>query len=293
MQSREIRRVWTVKPEQANPIHKVGVVLEPGNWEEFDPFLMLAEDWFQEGVFDFHPHRGIETVTFVIEGVLEHYDNNAGNGSLTAGGAQWMTAGRGVIHKETAPLGQQVHTLQLWINLKSNDKMTEPRYQNLQGHEMPLRQEKGTKVRVFSGVSGEAKASTKNHVPVTMVEMWLEPGASISQSLPGSYNGFVYILEGEGVFGTTHKTEGKQKQVLWLGSTADAQAESEITIQATANSSLHLLLYAGEPVREPVVAYGPFVMNTQQQIMQAFSDYRAGKFTNPNDTRTLAGNSIG
>jgi redox-sensitive bicupin YhaK (pirin superfamily) len=275
---RDIKRVWTVKPQQESSIHKVGIVLQPGNWEEFDPFLMMAEDWFQAGVFDFHPHRGIETVTYVIEGNLEHYDNNFGSGSITVGDAQWMTAGRGVIHKETPPAGEVVHTLQLWVNLRSEDKMTEPRYQDLRRAELPVRQEDGATVRVFSGASGEINATTKNHVPVTMIEVTLVPGASFTQELPGSYNGFVYILEGRGTFGRS-KTEGQKNQVLWLGS-AEGGVESELSVQA--EEELRFLLFAGEPVRERVVAYGPFVMNSEQQIRQAFADYQSGKFGKAN-----------
>jgi len=279
MQPRNITKVWTVKPVQNSPIHKVGIVLEPGNWAEFDPFLMMAEDWFQEGVFDFHPHRGIETVTFVIEGSIKHYDNMAGDGQITTGDAQWMTAGRGVIHKETPPPGVITHSLQLWVNLRSADKMTEPRYQNLLSNELPIRQEKGATVRVFSGRSGDITADTKNHVPVTMVEVLLEAGASISQTIPGSYNGFIYILEGQGTFGV-NKTEGVKNQVLWLGEGGTGDSEIEII----AKEKLRVLLFAGEPVREPVVAYGPFVMNTEAEIRQAFADYRAGKFANKEAT---------
>lgn len=274
MKQRDIRRTWTVKPQKESPIHKVAIVLEPGNWEEFDPFLMMAEDWFQPGVFDFHPHRGIETITYIIEGTLEHYDNQGGYGNLQPGDAQWMTAGRGVIHKETPPEGQQVHSLQLWLNLRSSDKMTQPRYQDLRAQDLPLREQDGAKIRVFSGSSGDVTASTRNHVPVTMLEISLEPGASLSQELPGSYNGFIYILEGSGAFGAG-QTPGQQNQVLWLGSGGN-EPQSEITIQA--KERLRLLLWAGEPVKEPVVAYGPFVMNSQAEIVQAFADYRAGKF---------------
>lgn len=274
MKQRDIRRTWMVKPQKASPIHKVGIVLEPGNWAEFDPFLMMAEDWFQPGVFDFHPHRGIETVTYIIDGTLEHFDNQGGYGRLEAGDAQWMTAGRGVIHKETPPEGQLVHSLQLWVNLKSSDKMTQPRYQDLRGKNLPLREEDGVKIRVFSGSSGEVSATTRNHVPVTMLDVWLEPEMNLTQELPGSYNGFIYVLEGSGTFGL-NKTEGQQNQVLWLGS-GDNEPASQISIQA--KEKLHLLLWAGEPVKEPVVAYGPFVMNSQAEIRQAYADYQAGKF---------------
>ncbi|HEX2911326.1 MAG TPA: pirin family protein [Chloroflexia bacterium] len=275
---REIKRVWTVKPQQESPIHKVGLVLEPGNWAEFDPFLMMAEDWFQAGVFDFHPHRGIETVTYVIEGSLEHYDNNFGSGRIETGDAQWMTAGRGVIHKETPPVGQEVHTLQLWVNLKSAEKMAEPRYQDLRLSELPVRQEEGATIRIFSGTSGDVTSATKNHVPVTMLEVTLEPGAKVTQELPGSYNGFIYVLEGQGTFGQ-NKIEAAKNQVLLLGAAEDAE-NSEISVEA--GEKLRFLLFAGEPVRERVVAYGPFVMNSEEQIMQAFADYRAGKFASKN-----------
>ncbi|WP_430734269.1 pirin family protein [Fodinisporobacter ferrooxydans] len=272
---RDISRVWTVEPQRESSIHTVAMVLEPGRFEEYDPFLMLAEDWFQQGTFDVHPHRGIETVTFVIDGILEHYDNNSGKDQLLPGDVQWMTAGRGVIHKEDPAEGETVHSLQLWINLPGDKKMTAPRYQNLRSKDMPMRREAGAVVRVFSGSSAEIVSSTLNHVPVTMVEMILEPGATVTQDLPGSYNGFLYVLEGSGTFGA-NAMEGKKNQVVWLGSADDAK-ESEVTIRA--NEKLRVLLYAGEPVKERVVQYGPFVMNTEEEIRQAIDDYRNGKFS--------------
>lgn len=271
---RGIRRIKTVQYQINSPIHRNGFILEPGNWREYDPFLMLAEDFFQKGTFDLHPHRGIETVTYVIDGTLEHFDNKAGEGKLEPGDVQWMTAGKGVIHKEDPANGSTVHSLQLWINLPRSKKMTEPRYQNLQSKDMSVRKEAGAIVRVFSGSSRGVHASTLNHVPVTMVEFLLEPEASVMQDLPGSYNGFLYILEGSGTFGID-KTEGHAGQVLFLSS-ADGVPESEITI--TAKEKLRVLLYAGEPVNESVTAYGPFVMNTQEEIRQAIMDYQTGKF---------------
>jgi len=271
---RRIRRVKTVEYQTNSPIHRNGFVLEPGNWEEYDPFLMLAEDFFQRGTFDLHPHRGIETVTYVIDGVLEHYDNKAGFGSLEPGDVQWMTAGRGVIHKEDPAPGSTVHSLQLWVNLPSTKKMTEPRYQNLKSEDMPVRKEEGALIRVFSGSSKGIKAPTLNHTPVTMVEMIVEPGVSVAQDLPGSYNGFLYILEGSGTFGVDG-TRGKAGQVLFLDY-PNATGESEILI--IADEKLRVLLYAGEPIREQVVAYGPFVMNTKEEIRQAIVDYQTGKF---------------
>jgi redox-sensitive bicupin YhaK (pirin superfamily) len=274
MKQRTIRRINTVQYQSNSPIHRNGLLLEPGNWQEYDPFLLMAEDFFQRGTFALHPHRGIETVTFVIDGTLEHYDNKAGAGKLTAGDVQWMTAGRGVIHKEDPAPRSTVHSLQLWINLPRKDKMTEPRYQDLLSKDMPVYQQEGVLVRVFSGATRNMKAETLNYVPITMVEMAVDPGATFSPDLPGSYNGFLYVLEGSGKFGAEH-TEAHAGQVLFLSS-AEGAAESEISI--TANEKLRVLLYAGEPLGEPVVSYGPFVMNTQEEIRQAILDYQTGKF---------------
>lgn len=275
---RSVGRVWTVTHRTPGAPHiRQGFVLEPGHWEEFDPFLLMAEDWFQRGTFEDHPHRGIETVTFVLEGHLEHRDNHGGHGLLGPGDVQWMTAGRGVIHAEEPVPGETVHSLQLWVNLPRSQKMAEPRYQDLSGAGVPERREPGAIVRVFSGASGGVVSSTHNHTPVTAVEIRLEPGASIVQELPGSYNGFIYVVEGSGTFGAA-ATTGAQGQVLWLGP-AGGHGPSELAIAAAGDGgALRAVLFAGEPVREPVVAYGPFVMNTMDEIRQAFADYNAGRF---------------
>ncbi|MDB5054492.1 MAG: short-chain dehydrogenase [Bacilli bacterium] len=272
---RNIKKVWSAALNRISAIHSNSLILEPGHWEEYDPFLFLAEDWFQRGSFDVHPHRGIETVTYVMEGKLEHYDNKTEEkDELLAGDAQWMTAGRGVIHKEDPAVGEKVHSLQLWVNLPSVEKMTEPRYQNLRSGNMPVRTEEGASIVIFSGSSGGIHSNTKNVVPITMVEMNLNPGVTVKQHLPGSYNGFFFVLEGEGTFGR-EETKGVERQVLWLGSAEPGQS-SEVSVTAT--SRLRVLLYAGEPLREPIVARGPFVMNTDEQIRQAYQDYKDGKF---------------
>lgn len=271
---RGIDRVWTVQHHQNSPIHTAGMVLDPNQMKESDPFLFLAEDFFKKGTFDFHPHRGIETVTYVIEGKLEHQDNKAGRGELEPGDVQWMTAGKGVIHIEDPAEGETVHSLQLWVNLPREHKMAEPRYQNLRAKDMPVREEDGVLIRIFSGSSGGIQSTTKNYVPVTMVEINLQPGATVTQDLPGDYNGFMYVLEGKGQFGKS-KTEAEKGHVLLLG-TGEAGQTSEVTI--TARESLRVLLYAGKPLNEPIVARGPFVMNTEEEIRQAYRDYMDGKF---------------
>jgi redox-sensitive bicupin YhaK (pirin superfamily) len=274
--SREVSRVWEVEARPANGPHlRVGQVLPPGNWTEFDPFLMMAEDWFQQGTFDFHPHRGIETVTYVLEGKLKHEDNHGGMGILGPGDVQWMTAGRGLIHSEDPLPGETVHSFQLWVNLPAGEKMTEPRYQDLQSADMPIREENGARIRVFSGTSGGVSAATRNVVPVTFIEIEMDAGATVTQQLPGSYNGFVYVMEGKARIGAD-ETEGNPRHVLWLAAAAGDASDSEVTIRA--DEPLRALLVAGQPLREPVVAYGPFVMNTKEQILQAYEDYQSGKF---------------
>lgn len=277
---RDIVEVKDVKLHTNSPIHTAGPVIEPGNWEKSDPFLLMMEDKFQKGSFDIHPHRGIETVTFVIDGTIEHYDSHSGDGGILGpGDVQWMTAGSGVVHNEVPSEGVIAHSLQLWVNLPRDKKMTTPRYQNLMSKDMPVRKEKGAIIRVFSGSSKDVISSTRNHVPVTMVEMLIEPGASFTQDLPSSYNGFIYILEGTGVFGG-NKVEASKGQVLWLGAGNDSGI-SEVDI--TAIEPLRIVLYAGEPLMEPVVARGPFVMNTEEEVNQAFREYRMGTFLKEDD----------
>ncbi|MBT2690601.1 pirin family protein [Bacillus sp. ISL-47] len=272
---REIAKVRKVQLHEHSPIHAAGPVIEPGNWERYDPFLLLMEDKFQKGAFDIHPHRGIETVTYVIDGAIEHYDSHSGkDGVLGPGDVQWMTAGSGVVHNEVPSEGVTAHSLQLWINLPRDKKMTAPRYQNLKGNEVPVREEKGVAIRIFSGSSGDVISPTLNHVAVTMIEARMDAGASISQELPGSYKGFIYIIEGSGVFGK-NEVRASKGEVLELG-TGGKNGTGEIDF--TAEEPLRFLLYAGEPVKEPVVARGPFVMNTEEEIQEAYQEYMQGTF---------------
>lgn len=257
------------------PQHRVRPLVSSGDPQATDPFLALMEDWFPRGVFDKHPHRGMETVTYVIDGRLDHYDSYGNQGSILPGNVQWMTAGRGIIHLEQPAEGVTVHSLQLWVNLPAADKMVEPRAQNLAGADMPLRREPGAEIRVFSGKSGDAIAPTRNYAQVTMLELRLESAARVRQELPADYNAFLVVLEGDGSVGAD-QSPVRAGEVVWLTRTED-DALSEVEI-AAGSAPLHALLYAGRPLREPVVARGPFVMNTEEEIRQAYLDYRAGKF---------------
>lgn len=250
-------------------LHRVRPLIPPGDWAFTDPFLLLMEDWFPEGVFDRHPHRGIETVTYVIEGGIEHYDNHGHEGTIAEGDAQWLTAGRGLIHNEYPRDGGVAHTLQLWVNLPAKDKLVQARHQNLQAASLPKRWEPGAEITVFSGSSGSVKAFTTNHAPVTMVQIDLDANISVEQDLPAGYNGFVVVLEGDGKIGTA-STAVKAGELAWLTGSDEA---SSVRV-CGGDRGTKALLIAGLPLREPVAARGPFVMNTEDELQEGFSEYR-------------------
>ena len=240
-----------------------------------DPFVVMAEDWMPHGAFAAHPHRGIETVTLVLEGAVEHVDSTGNRGTIETGDAQWMTAGRGVIHEENALPGTVAHTLQLWVNLAAKDKLTEPRYQSLRAADMPVRHEPGVEIKLLSGATGSITAATLNHVPITAIDAAIEPDASFEQALPPDANAFVLVLKGEAVIGG-EQTRVPAGALAWL-TRIDGPAASSVTIGA-ATAGTRILLFAGPPLREPIAFGGPFVMNTTVEIKQAFADYRAGRF---------------
>jgi redox-sensitive bicupin YhaK (pirin superfamily) len=257
------------------PGHRARHLIDGRDPVTTDPFIVLAEDWMPRDTFPLHPHRGLETVTFVLGGSIEHRDNAGNSGVLHVGDAQWMTAGRGLLHEENPPEGTISHTLQLWVNLPASAKMTVPRYQDLLGHNMPVRREPGVEVRVFSGRSGDIISTTLNHVPVTMLEARIEAGRSFQQTLSGGDNAFVYVLTGIATVG-----EGgcvvRAGQLAWL-THSDSHGCSEVTL-AAAQGATRVLMFAGPPLREPIAFGGPFVMNTQAEIQQAFADFQAGRF---------------
>jgi redox-sensitive bicupin YhaK (pirin superfamily) len=252
--------------------HRARRLIDSDDPAASDPFLLMAEDIVPRGAFGPHPHRGLETVTLVLEGALEHYDSAGNGGIIEAGDAQWMTAGRGVVHNESPLEGTIAHAVQLWVNLPAATKMTEPRYQALVGGDLPIRREPGVEVRVLSGRSGDVVSPTLNHVPITALDARLTEGASFAQTLDPDTNGFVLMLEGEALIGSDPVKAG---QLAWL-SRADGQGSSAVTV--VAGHAARLLLFVGQPLREPVVFGGPFVMNTEAEIVEAFADYRSGRF---------------
>jgi redox-sensitive bicupin YhaK (pirin superfamily) len=249
------------------------ILLMPGEWDLHDPFLLCAEDWFRRpGGFEAHPHRGFETVTLVLDGQLEHVDSRGNQGILGPGEVQWMTAGAGVVHSEMPHAASRVHSLQLWVNLPPADKMTTPGYQDLRAGDIAVHKGGGVTTRVISGRQAGLTGPARNHVPTLILEVSAEPGARWSIDVPGGYNGFVYLLAGAGRFGA-ERAHAEDGQVVWMG---PASADARFPVHA--DIPLHLFVAAGPPIGAPVVAHGPFVMNTREQISEAVRDYQAGKF---------------
>lgn len=256
------------------------------SFSEFDPFLLLDEmgpmnlaPGRAKGAPD-HPHRGFETVTYLLSGEMEHKDSHGHAGSLRAGDVQWMTAGSGVIHsempaREFAQQGGRLHGFQLWVNLPRTSKMMNPRYQELAAANIPTaRTEDGlVTARVIAGEALGARAIIETVTPIMYLHFTLQPGGAVIQRVPGEYNAFAYIVEGAGLFGTECERAGDGQMVLF------AQDGEEVRIEnpADANETLELLLVAGVPLNEPVARYGPFVMNTEAEIRQAIEDYRQGR----------------
>jgi redox-sensitive bicupin YhaK (pirin superfamily) len=250
-----------------------------------DPFLLLDE----MGPTDYrpgeavgapdHPHRGFETVTYVLEGEMEHQDSAGHRGRLGPGDVQWMTAGSGVVHSEMPSRrimaeGGRIHGFQLWVNLPRRDKRIAPRYQEISGDHIPkARTPDGlASVRVIAGKALGVEAVIETRIPIVYQDWKLKPGASVELALPADHQGFVYVFSGEARVGElgTAVPDGSLAQ-LSPGVTLS------LGVPDSAAHAARLLLCAGAPLHEPVARYGPFVMNTADEIAQAIDDYRAGR----------------
>jgi quercetin 2,3-dioxygenase len=279
MQERTVRQNYSPGEFTQTEDTAKRLIIPPGNWEAADPFLLMVEDFFHTPAgFPDHPHRGIETVTFVLGGELRHADNRGNSGVLSETDVQWMTAGSGIIHAELPYQESTVHSLQLWLNMPSGRKMMPSGYQDLHGAESVIADDDGVSVRVLSGSVDGLEASTINVVPVLYLEVTMQAGKRVKLPIPASYNGFVHVLEGSIVAGAEAQ-QGNTGDVLWLDYPEAESGDSTLTI--TAQTRSRFLLVTGQPIREPVVAYGPFVMNSSQEIRQAFEDYHAGRFGGP------------
>jgi redox-sensitive bicupin YhaK (pirin superfamily) len=227
-----------------------------------------------------HPHRGFETVTYMVDGVFEHKDSQGHSGKIKSGDVQWMTAGSGVIHsempeKEFSRNGGTLHGFQLWVNLPKKDKMMKPRYQDVPANQIPVAQNNdgSIKVKVIAGESMGKHAVIDTRTPIIYLHYNLQPGAKVVQIVPQNYNAFAYVISGEGLFGEELKSAHQEQIVLF------EQDGNKVTIKIPDDSTSYLdvLLIAGVPLGEPVVRYGPFVMNTEEEIEQAIQDYNSGR----------------
>lgn len=249
------------------------ILIAPGRPELTDPFLVMGEERFSTPGFDWHPHRGMETVTIVLDGVLEHGDSLGHAGVLEPGDVQWMTAGRGVIHRELAFRDERAHVLQLWINLPAARKLVETRYQDLRAGVQATVVEPGVTVRVISGSVGAVTGPALNHRPILGLDLTLDPRTSYRQALPPTFRAFAHVVSGRATIGGHRVGAG---QTAWSDPVPTASTLDFTT--GDGDGRTRIVLYAGQPLGEPVVAGGPFVMTTRAEIEQAFRDYHAGAF---------------
>ena len=300
MSLRPVRRLIEAKPTLEGAGVRLRRAFGFGNTSEFDPFLLL--DDFRNDIpedylagFPWHPHRGIETITYVLAGTVEHGDSLGNHGAIGAGDIQWMTAGKGIIHQEM-PKGDslgQMHGFQLWANLPASLKMTAPRYQEIKGPEIPeLTDDDGTRVRLvcgsFWGKRGPVEGIAADPV---YVDVSVPPGKRKTLPVETTRHAFAYVFAGSGKFCNASgplavPTEG----IKWLETAPPTAAGNRslvlfdsgenVAVQA-GDEGIRFLLVSGKPLQEPVAWYGPIVMNTQAQLQQAFEELREGTFLKP------------
>ena len=273
----EIVEGWKVgAKETRSRTHAARLVIPPDDFAAHSPFLLMAEDWFAPPAgFPTHPHRGMETVTFVLEGQLEHRDHTGGHGVLDAGGVQFMTAGNGVLHSEM-PGPEGVHSLQLWLNLPGKLKRTPAQYQDRHLSSTPVHQEAGVTARLYAGRLGAHHVAHGSTWPLTVIDLTLEAGAQYKLPLPAGQRAFIYLLAGEVKLGVN--AVAMPPEAVALTEVGPAHDGTD-TLRFDAMTAARAIVCASPPIDEAVVAAGPFVMNTEAEIAEAYADYRAGKLT--------------
>jgi len=274
-QPRPIERLITGRPISDGAGVKLTRVLTQDLQQRLDPFLMLdafgsdaASDYIAG--FPDHPHRGFETVTYMLAGNMRHRDSAGHEGLLADGGVQWMTAGRGVIHSELPEQSEgRMEGFQLWLNLPAKDKMSAPWYRDIQSAEVPEWRGDGVTARVIAGAThGVQGAVQREGTQPLYLDLHLAPGTRFEQPLPEAHNAFVYVYRGALRIG---EQDVPAQRMAILRNTGDGIAV------AAGSEGARAILVAGRPLKEPIVQYGPFVMNTQQEIFRAVEDFRAGR----------------
>ena len=274
---RGVERLVSGQATQDGAGVKLTRVLTNDLQHRLDPFLMLDAfgtdnpgDYI--GGFPDHPHRGFETVTYMIAGRMRHRDSGGHEGLLSNGGVQWMTAGRGVIHSEMPEQEDgRMEGFQLWLNLAAQDKMQPAGYRDIPSGEIPELNLPGVTVRVIAGVShGVQGAMTRERTDPLILDVHLDAGVAFEQPLPVTHNGFVYVYRG--ALTILDREVGTQRMAIL----ANPPASDGVVLRAL-SAPTRALLIAGRPLREPIMQYGPFVMNTREQLMQAVQDYQSGR----------------
>ncbi len=285
--TRGIARIVRGTPTSDGAGVKLTRVIGHGQLADFDPFLMLDEfgtdnpgDYIAG--FPDHPHRGFETVTYMLDGRMRHRDNHGHEGVLVPGSVQWMTAGRGIVHSEM-PEQQagRMRGFQLWINLPARDKMTAPKYQEFAAEKIPAVTVDGARVKVIAGtVAGVAGPIAQPATDPIYLDIALDPGVRFSHALPAGHAAFLYVYEGVLGVADGDRTAAIDTHQLALLTEGDkVQLEAPVpSAQGAAAQPARAILVAGRPLREPVAKYGPFVMNTREQLMQAIEDFQGGRF---------------
>ncbi len=278
------------------PVRRAFAGIRP---ELLDPFIMMdqmGEVEYAPGEpkgTSWHPHRGFETVTYIMDGAFQHQDSHGGGGLIQDGATQWMTAGGGILHIETPPVelvksGGVFHGIQLWVNLPGKDKMTAPAYQNLEGSDVVLlaSSDGGSLLRLIAGdlpTGGGAKVRGPGttRTPITLMHATVTPGAQLNLPWDPEFNALVYVLSGDGsvgagsLLGAASKVRTGQTAVLGAGDRLTITADA---VQESRHSALEVIVLGGQPLREPVAQYGPFVMNTRAELQQAVDDFNGGRF---------------
>jgi redox-sensitive bicupin YhaK (pirin superfamily) len=243
---------------------------------DLDPFLLLDEFKSENpndyiGGFPPHPHRGFETITYLLHGDFQHRDSKGNEGHLTAGSVQWMTAGRGIIHSEMPEMTNGlVWGYQLWLNLPAADKMVEPRYQDIGPDQIPIVEREGARVKIITGEYQGTNGPAQTRIPALYLDVELSPSSTFRHTVPDSLATLAYVVEGEGAFGLDKQSDSMGASwLLVFGKGGTVQVVTE-------DQAVRFLLLAAEPLNEPIVRQGPFVMNTREELFQAFQDYQNG-----------------
>jgi len=260
--------------------------ISPNPSNLFDPFLLFDHFAFNDPVegpirgFPMHPHRGIETVTYILDGSVNHRDSLGNSGMIGSGDVQWMTSGRGILHEEMPRRGLSgnIYGFQLWVNLPANLKMSQPRYQEVKASSIPRVEKNGTTIRVVAGeLDGIAGPVTQIAANPLYFDVTISPDSEFSQEIPHGHTVIAYVFEGKGLFASNENGFTGSKEISAVKLVSFDQGNT-VQAKATPGSNFRFMLIAGAPFNEPIVPYGPFVMNTIEEIQEALKDLRNGTF---------------